>query len=62
MDAGPNSTYGGAYVGYRSPRRSEATEAKIKEAQAARGKAIADKLTDRATYQFGPQITFPRSK
>ena len=63
LDAGPNNTYGGAYVGgYRSPRRSDETEAKVKEAQARRGKALADKLSDRSTYQFGPEITFPRTK
>lgn len=63
LDAGPNNTYGGAYVGgYRSPRRSTETEAKVKEAQANRGKALADKLSDRGTYQFGPEITFPRTK
>ena len=63
LDAGPNNTYGGAYVGgYRSPRRSAETEAKVKEAQARRGKALADKLSDRSTYQFGPELTFPRTK
>ncbi len=62
MDVGPNNTYGGAYVGYRSPRRSAETEAKVKDAQARRGKALADKLSDRSTYQFGPEVTFPRSK
>lgn len=63
LDAGPNNTYGGAYVGgYRSPRRSAETETKVKEAQARRGKALADKLSDRSTYQFGPDITFPRTK
>lgn len=63
LDAGPNNTYGGAYVGgYRSPRRSAETEAKVKDAQARRGKALADKLTDRSNYQFGPEMTFPRSK
>ena len=62
LDAGPNNTYGGAYVGYRSPRRSAETETKVKEAQARRGKALADKLSDRSTYQFGPKITFPRTK
>ncbi len=62
LDAGPNNTYGGAYVGgYRSPRRSAETEAKVKEAQARRGKALADKLTDLSNYLFGPEITFPRS-
>ncbi len=62
MDVGPNNTYGGAYVGYRSPRRSAEAEAKVKEAQASRSKAVADKLSDRSNYQFGPKITFPRSK
>jgi len=63
LDAGPNNTYGGAYVGgYRSPRRSAETEAKVKEAQTRRGKSLADKLSDRSTYQFGPEITFPRTK
>ncbi len=63
LDAGPNNTYGGAYVGgYRSPRRSAETEANVKDAQARRGKALADKLSDRSTYQFGPEITFPRTK
>lgn len=61
LDAGPNNTYGGAYVGgYRSPRRSAETEAKVKEAQAQRGAALSKKLSDRSTYQFGPDITFPR--
>lgn len=63
LDAGPNNTYGGAYVGgYRSPRRSAETEAKIKEAQTRRGNALYNKLSDRSTYQFGPEMTFPRSK
>lgn len=63
LDAGPNNTYGGAYVGgYRSPRRSAETEAKVKDAQARRGKALSDKLSDRSTYQFGPDITFPPTK
>lgn len=62
LDAGPNNTYGGAYVGgYRSPRRFAETEAKVKDAQARRGKALYDKLSDRSTYQFGPEMTFPRS-
>lgn len=63
LDAGPNNTYGGAYVGgYRSPRRSAETEAKIKEAQTRRGNALYNKLSDRSTYQFGPEMTFPRVK
>ena len=62
MDVGPNNTYGGAYIGYRSPRRSAEAEAKVKEAQASRSRALADKLSDRRNYQFGPKITFPRSK